>query len=82
MKRPNLKQLQAECDRFNAAISVGQNVIVTLDGGTEKATRTTSEAQVLSGHTSVVWLEGVSGCYIIERVRAASSEAEKKASKA
>jgi hypothetical protein len=72
-QRPNPKQLQAACDRFNSEIKVGQDVIVELDGGAEKATRTTSEAQVLSGHTAVVWLDGVSGCYIIERVRATTA---------
>jgi hypothetical protein len=30
--------------------------------------RTRSAAQVLSGHTAVVWLEGVSGCVCLDAV--------------
>ena len=33
-------------------------------------TRTRSEAQVLSGHSAVIWLDGVRGCYLLDRVRA------------
>ncbi len=27
-----------------------------------------SDAQVLSGHSAVIWLENVSGCYLLDRV--------------
>lgn len=60
--------LQAECDKFNAANEVGAAVTVQLDGGEVRETITTSEAQVLSGHTAVIWLEGLRGCYSLERV--------------
>ncbi|TFW15918.1 hypothetical protein [Duganella callida] len=61
-------QLQAACDKFNAANQVGTTVTVLLDGGEVRETITTSEAQVLSGHSAVIWLKGVSGCYLLERV--------------
>jgi hypothetical protein len=32
--------------------------------------RTRSEAQLLAGHTAVVWLEGVAGCWALDCVRA------------
>ena len=41
-----------------------------LDGGEIRETVTTSEAQVLSGHSAVIWLDGISGCYDLERVTA------------
>jgi hypothetical protein len=61
-------QLQATCDKFNAAHPVGTAVTVQLDGGEVRETITTSEAQVLSGHSAVIWLKGISGCYLLERV--------------
>lgn len=69
--RPALKsaaQLQAACDKFNAAHQVGAAVSVELDSGEIRNTVTTSEAQVLSGHTAVIWLDGVRGCYLLDRV--------------
>lgn len=68
-KRPNVKKLQAQCDRFNAEIPLGSEVFVKLDGVDKPFfTKTTSHAQVLSGHTPVVWLKDVSGCYLVDRV--------------
>jgi hypothetical protein len=61
-------QLQAVCDKFNASNPVGAAVTVQLDGGEVRETTTTSEAQVLSGHTPVIWLKGISGCYLLDRV--------------
>jgi hypothetical protein len=69
MKRPNIAKLQAECDRFNSVNAVGAPVRVMLDGAKEPMeTRTRSKAEVLSGHSAVVWLEGVRGCYLLDRV--------------
>jgi hypothetical protein len=63
-------KLQAACDKFNAAHQVGAAVSVELDGGEVRETITVSEAQVLCGHTAVIWLDGISGCYALERVTA------------
>lgn len=63
-------KLQVACDKFNAAHQVGAAVSVELDGGEIRETITVSEAQVLSGHTAVIWLDGISGCYDLERVKA------------
>lgn len=63
-------KLQAACDKFNAAHQVGAAVSVELDGGEIRETVTTSEAQVLSCHTAVIWLAGISGCYDLGRVTA------------
>ena len=65
---PSAAKLQAACDKFNAAHPVGAAVTVLLDGGEVRETVTTSEAQVLSGHSAVIWLKGISGCYLLERV--------------
>lgn len=72
IKRPSVKKMQAECDKFNALVNVGDEVFVKLDGVDEPfKTRTKSEAQILSGHSAVIWLHGVSGCYLLDRVRKA-----------
>ena len=68
MKRPNLAKLQKQCDDWNTTNPVGTRVILKKDVGTEVHTKTRSKAEVLSGHSAVVWLEGVSGCYALDRV--------------
>ena len=65
---PSAAKLQAACDKFNAAHQVGAAVTVRMDGGEVRETITTSEAQVLSGHSAVIWLDGISGCYLLDRV--------------
>lgn len=70
-KRPNIEALQAGCDAFNVAHPVGTHVTVKLDGNDVPFhTVTTSEAQILSGHSAVIWLKDVSGCYLLDRVKA------------
>lgn len=63
-------QQQKRVDRWNAEHPVGTEVEVTKDLGEVLRTRTRSRAELLSGHTAVIWLEGVRGCYLLERVRA------------
>ncbi|PLY41681.1 hypothetical protein CSZ94_14320 [Janthinobacterium sp. ROICE36] len=72
--RKSAAQLQAACDKFNAAHQVGAAVSVKLDGGEVRETVTTSEAQVMGGHSAVIWLDGVRGCYDLERVTALKAE--------
>jgi len=68
-------KLQAECDKFNDANPVGTTVHVRLDSGKSLETVTTSDAQVMGGHSVVIWLDGISGCYDLERVTPAMSKA-------
>lgn len=58
---------QDEVDEWNAKYPIGTAVIVTKDNGVQVHTKTRSEASVLSGHTAVIWLEGLSGCYALDR---------------
>jgi hypothetical protein len=69
MTRPNLKKLQKQCDDWNAQWPIGSAVICTKDDGERLATVTTSEAQVLSGHTAVIWMKDIRGCYLLDRVK-------------
>lgn len=44
-------------------------VIVTKDDGTEVETTTRGGAFMLGGHTAVIFVDGIAGCYSLERVR-------------
>jgi hypothetical protein len=52
---------------------IGTDVIVTLDDGTERQTKTRSRTSVVGG-VQVIWLEGISGCYMLSRVRPLTKE--------
>lgn len=64
-------RLQDQVDSWNAQNEVGAAVTVTKDNGDEIHTTTRGKAYVLSGHTAVIFLDGISGCYALDRVRAA-----------
>ncbi len=69
MSAKRIKKLQDRCDAFNAANPVGSRVLLQKDNAPKPVeTKTRSVAQVLSGHTAVIWLEGVTGCYLLDRV--------------
>lgn len=65
--------LQSEVDRFNKANAVGTLVRywkMDREGEPSGQGKTRTQAQVLSGHTAVVWIEGCSGCVAISHVEA------------
>lgn len=72
MKRPSLRELQLEVENWNLKHAVGVAVTVELDSGEICVTRTRSPAQMLSGHSAVIWPDGFTGCYLLSRVKAAS----------
>lgn len=63
-------------ERWNATVPIGSPVLVKMDSGEIRVTRTRSEAGMLGaepskndpGHTAVVWVDGISGCYDLSRV--------------
>lgn len=71
---PRSKALEAEVRAFNMRFRVGDEVEYFEVIGASKAERyrTRTEAQILSGHTAVVWLEGKSGCVCCSHVFAAT----------
>ena len=52
----------AAIDAWNAENPPGTHVVVTKDDGTNFNTKTRSWAELLGGHTPVVWVVGRSGC--------------------
>lgn len=76
MRRPpSPAALKRQVDDFNARYPVGQAVTVRMDDGSGRSTNTRSPAEVLSGHSAVVWLDGITGCYLLERVTPVTGEA-------
>lgn len=53
---------------WNQKYRVGQKVTVKKDAGNTVETTTTSNAVLLGGHTPVIHVEGISGCYALDRV--------------
>jgi hypothetical protein len=47
---------------------IGTAVVVHRDNGSRLTTVTRSHPWVLSGHTAVIMVAGISGCYALERV--------------
>lgn len=69
-KPPSLASLQRQVRDWNTAHPLpGVPVIVRLDDGSEKETRTQTEAMILGGHSAVIMLDGISGAYSLNRVR-------------
>lgn len=60
---------QKYVDDWNAKYPEETPVEVTRDNGEVLKTVTKSGAQMLGGHTAVIWVKGISGCYDLRRVR-------------
>lgn len=50
------------------SVPVGAPVTVEKDDGSKVETVTASKAWMMSGHTAVILLKGISGCYALDRV--------------
>lgn len=72
-KQPSLREMELECENWNLKYPVGTHVNVRMDSGEMRETKTRSVAQILSGHTAVIWLDGISGFELLSRVSAIQS---------
>jgi hypothetical protein len=59
---------QAAVDAWNSRVKINDLVTYLDDLGEAHSTRTRSEASVLSGHTAVIWVDGIAGCVALSRV--------------
>ncbi len=66
--RDSIEVMQSKVDAFNESNPVGSSVTVIKDLGEKIETTVRHPAEILSGHTAVVWLKGISGCYSLDRV--------------
>jgi len=76
MRKPLKKEVQL-LDKWKS-VPIGTLVVVKLDNGDIFATKTRSQAWMLGedgngkgGHTAVIMVEGISGCYSLDRVQRA-----------
>lgn len=67
-RRKSVDQWDKECTAWNIANPVGTPVILTRDSGEEVKTKTRSEAYVSDAGYGVIFLEGVTGYYLLDRV--------------
>lgn len=67
-----LDRLQRQVDAFNAACPVGTPVVVRRDSGDEHYGTVRYPASILSGHSAVGWVTGITGCYLLDRIRPAT----------
>lgn len=75
-KRPNLAQLEKQCAIWNAAYPIGTTVsfeFIRGEGETYRG-KSKTEAQVMGGHTAVIWLEGKSGCLNLDHCTAVAGD--------
>lgn len=56
-------------DCWNAWFDIGTEVTVTMDNGEQYPTRTRSMACLMGRNTAVIWLDGMSSCYRLSRVK-------------
>jgi hypothetical protein len=61
-------QVLQQCDDWNSKHSVGTLVYLQKDDGTRPVTRTRSQAIESEAGYPVLWLEGVPGYYLLDRV--------------
>lgn len=71
-KRPTKHQEQRLVEAWNDKHPVGTRVLYWMGRreGTGYESRTSTRAQLLSGHTAVVWVEGHSACIALSHIEA------------
>lgn len=70
------KQQEKLVAAWNENHPIGTSVTVRMDDGEIRPTKTRGDAEMLSGHTAVIWLEGISGAYDLTRVCAEAEPAK------
>ena len=75
-KRPSAAQLQKQCDKWNAKSPIGTAVSYESIVGRGETFRgkSSSEAEVMGGHSAVIWLYGKSGCVSLAHCTAVAEE--------
>lgn len=69
MKKPTPATERKLVEKFNANNALGAPVVVRMDSGELRKTTTRSAAQLLGGHTAVVWLHGIPGAYSLRCIQ-------------
>lgn len=59
---------QQKVDAWNKNVAIGAPVTYRTDLGADIETTTRTAAELLGGHTAVVWLDTIAGCVALGRV--------------
>lgn len=60
--------MKSKVEVFNQKHPVGASAVVIKDDGKWVKTSVKYPAEIMGGHTAVVWLNGISGAYALSRV--------------
>ena len=68
MRKPSAKKLSEQVDQWNRTVPPWSEVEFhpVIGEARYRLDRTRSEAQILGGHTAVVWLEKTPGCVALD----------------
>lgn len=77
MPRKSKAQMMADCVAWNNTNPHGTEVLLRKDTGEEVRTKTRGDAYMCNAGYPVIFLEGISGYYLLDRVRRAVSEEAK-----
>lgn len=78
-RRPAIRQQEALVRQFNERHPVGTRVRYwpgVLGGDSMAVSRTRSPARMLSGHTAIVWVDGLPDCLALTHVEVMADQAE------
>jgi len=64
----SIEVMESKVDVFNEKHPIGSPVVVIKDFGEKIMATVRHPAEVMGGHTAVVWLDGISGAYALNRV--------------
>lgn len=64
----SVEVMKSKIEVFNEKHSVVSPVVVVKDAGEKIMATIKYPARVMGGHTAVVWLDGISGAYSLNRV--------------
>lgn len=70
-RRDWIEMQRLAVENWNLKHAVGIPVVVTRDNGDELHTKTRSHAHLISGEIACVMVDGISGFYMLSRVRPA-----------
>lgn len=71
-----LRRSERECAQWNAAHTVGCDVVVARDNGEQHRGKTRSEAYVSNSGDPVIFVTGITGYYLLDRVTPFDGEGE------
>jgi hypothetical protein len=76
-QRPTATEMAERCNDWNIDFPIGTHVLYhsVIGEGVGVPTRTRSVAYVLSGHTPVIFVEGIAGCVALDALTFARPEA-------